>query len=277
MAPKTKQEPPDLDVNDLPTPALDSQDLRMSYRIARGEQGVLTFEPYKSLLLPHWRFRNIPIAQTSSATLWRAFQHYVEAGDLVGADMARKFIQMGMTRAKRYADGASLPAARARHRRYSRAESDRVFYLIDAEWQRVRRSPGRRTDATDLSCCARPSMVCAAIVAEPGTPERWTSTTAAPHTMPRPRLHVTPPTPDYLDATFYDAPDSSSTIPLIPQTTRIGPGTRIDESEINLRTPPSLNPWHPSSTLARRWHISPEEQPSRSVQQSSKPTSTPAP
>ncbi|KAK0911725.1 hypothetical protein LTR91_016160 [Friedmanniomyces endolithicus] len=104
MAPKTKQEPPDLDVNDLPTPALDSQDLRMSYRIARGEQGVLTFEPYKSLLLPHWRFRNIPIAQTSSATLWRAFQHYVEAGDLVGADMARKFIQMGMTRAKRYAN-----------------------------------------------------------------------------------------------------------------------------------------------------------------------------
>ncbi|KAK0345097.1 hypothetical protein LTR91_013787 [Friedmanniomyces endolithicus] len=104
MAPKAKQEPPDLDVNDLPTPALNSQDLRMSYRIARGEQGVLTFEPYKSLLLPHWRFRTIPIAQISSGTLWQAFQHYVKAGDLVGADMARKFIQMGMTRAKRYAN-----------------------------------------------------------------------------------------------------------------------------------------------------------------------------
>jgi len=76
----------------------------MSYRIARGEQGVLTFEPYKSILLPHWRFRTIPIATQSSQTLFNAFEHYVEAGDLVGADMARKFIQMGMTRAKRYAN-----------------------------------------------------------------------------------------------------------------------------------------------------------------------------
>ncbi|KAF2488102.1 hypothetical protein BDY17DRAFT_314851 [Neohortaea acidophila] len=76
----------------------------MSYRIARGEQGVLTFEPYKSLLLPHWRFKTVPIARTSSSTLKAAFDHYVSARDFVGADMARKFIQMGMTRAKRYAN-----------------------------------------------------------------------------------------------------------------------------------------------------------------------------
>ena len=41
---------------DWPTPALESADLRRSYRISRGEQGVLTFEPYKSILQPHWRF-----------------------------------------------------------------------------------------------------------------------------------------------------------------------------------------------------------------------------
>ncbi|TKA64811.1 hypothetical protein B0A55_10554, partial [Friedmanniomyces simplex] len=74
--------PPELDTTTLRTPALDDEDLRMSYRIARGEQGVLTFEPYISLLLPHWRFRTIPIAQTSSSTLWQVFQHYVKAGDL---------------------------------------------------------------------------------------------------------------------------------------------------------------------------------------------------
>ncbi|KAK5121434.1 hypothetical protein LTR85_005266 [Meristemomyces frigidus] len=87
-----------------PTPALNSRDLRMSYRIARGEQGVLTFEPYKSILLPQWRFKTLPIAEASSKTLYNAFTHYVKAGDFVGADMARKFIQMGMTRAKRYAN-----------------------------------------------------------------------------------------------------------------------------------------------------------------------------
>ena len=86
----------------FPTPALDSQDIRFSYEIARGEQGVLTFEPYKSILLPHWRFRTVPIAEESSQTLENAFKHYVGQKDFVGADMARKFIQMGMTRAKRY-------------------------------------------------------------------------------------------------------------------------------------------------------------------------------
>ncbi|CAK3874005.1 Hypothetical predicted protein [Lecanosticta acicola] len=88
----------------FPCPSLTNPSLRFSYTIARGEQGVLTFEPYKSILLPHWRFRTVPIAQTSSETLKSAFDRYVERGDFVGADMARKFIQMGMTRAKRYAN-----------------------------------------------------------------------------------------------------------------------------------------------------------------------------
>ncbi|EME40710.1 hypothetical protein DOTSEDRAFT_82281 [Dothistroma septosporum NZE10] len=88
-----------------PAPALHDTDLRMSYVIARGEQGVLTFQPYKKgILLPHWRFKTVPIAEHSSTTLRSAFDNYVKAGDFVGADMARKFIQMGMTRAKRYAN-----------------------------------------------------------------------------------------------------------------------------------------------------------------------------
>lgn len=37
----------DHDETQWPTPALDNEELRMSYNIARGEQGVLTFEPYK--------------------------------------------------------------------------------------------------------------------------------------------------------------------------------------------------------------------------------------
>ena len=46
----------------------------------------------------------MPIAEKSSTDLKAAFDYYVSAGDLVGADMARKFVQMGMTRAKRYAN-----------------------------------------------------------------------------------------------------------------------------------------------------------------------------
>lgn len=88
----------------FPTPSLASRSVRMTYAIARGEQGVLTFEPYKSILLPHWRFRTVPIAQESSKVLKGAFDFYVHSQDFVGADMARKFIQMGMTRARRYAN-----------------------------------------------------------------------------------------------------------------------------------------------------------------------------
>ncbi|KAL8783641.1 MAG: hypothetical protein Q9213_004501 [Squamulea squamosa] len=78
--------------------------IRMSYRIGRGEQGVLTFEPYKSALLPHWKFRTVPIAKNSSKALWEKFLQYESEDDFVGMDMARKFIQMGMTQAKRYAN-----------------------------------------------------------------------------------------------------------------------------------------------------------------------------
>ncbi|TKA33567.1 hypothetical protein B0A50_00403 [Salinomyces thailandicus] len=110
MAPKKKAKPPQdelpplFDATTLPTPALDSKPLRMTYRIARGEQGVLTFQPYKTHLLPLWRFKTASIATRSSQNLFSAFQFYVTQGDFVGADMCRKFLQMGMTRARRYAN-----------------------------------------------------------------------------------------------------------------------------------------------------------------------------
>ena len=75
-----------------------------SYRIGRGETGVLTYEPYKSALLPLWRFRTPELARKSSSDLWTAFLKYEDEDDFVGMDMARKFLQMGMTRARRYAN-----------------------------------------------------------------------------------------------------------------------------------------------------------------------------
>lgn len=74
------------------------------YRIGRGEQGVLLVEPYKSELLPYWRFRTEAIAKKSAATIYARFEAYLADGDFVGADMARKFLQMGFTRARRYAN-----------------------------------------------------------------------------------------------------------------------------------------------------------------------------
>ncbi len=77
------------------------------YRIGRGEQGVLKVEPYKSEILPHWRFKTPEIARHSADKIYRVFEGYLSADDFVGADMARKFLQMGYTRARRYANHKS--------------------------------------------------------------------------------------------------------------------------------------------------------------------------
>jgi hypothetical protein len=74
------------------------------YRIGRGEQGVLLVEPYKSEILPHWRFKTVAEAEASSAKIYQMFLDYLAAEDFPGADMARKFLQMGWTRARRYAN-----------------------------------------------------------------------------------------------------------------------------------------------------------------------------
>lgn len=74
------------------------------YRVGRGEQGVLLVEPYKGEILPHWRFRTAEVARESAAAIFALFLEYKAAGDFVGMDMARKFLQMGYTRARRYAN-----------------------------------------------------------------------------------------------------------------------------------------------------------------------------
>lgn len=77
------------------------------YRVGKGEQGVLLVEPYKSEILPYWRFKNPEIATKSSEQIYRLFLEYLAEDDFVGADMARKFLQMGYTRSRRYANHKS--------------------------------------------------------------------------------------------------------------------------------------------------------------------------
>ena len=74
------------------------------YRIGKGEQGVLLVEPYKSEILPHWRFKTPQLARKSANRIYKMFLDYHAKNDFVGMDMARKFLQMGYTRSRRYAN-----------------------------------------------------------------------------------------------------------------------------------------------------------------------------
>jgi hypothetical protein len=107
------------------------------YQVGVGEQGVLLVEPYKSELLPHWRFRTPKIAKASSQKLYEMFLDYKAKGDFVGMDMARKFLQMGWTRSRRYANhktGRKWDADRsevlARDEDAIKAESAAIFYEV---------------------------------------------------------------------------------------------------------------------------------------------------
>ncbi|PBB06000.1 DUF4385 domain-containing protein [Salimicrobium humidisoli] len=74
------------------------------YRVGRGEQGVLLVEPYKSEILAHWRFKTPDIARESSEAIYNMYLDYKKNNEFVGMDMARKFLQMGYTRSRRYAN-----------------------------------------------------------------------------------------------------------------------------------------------------------------------------
>ena len=84
-------------------PDLDYRQHPERYPIGHGERGVLTIEPYKSELLPLWRFKTPDIAEQSAADLLQRYADYKAHDDFVGMDMTRKFIQMGYTRSRRYA------------------------------------------------------------------------------------------------------------------------------------------------------------------------------
>ena len=124
------------------------------YRIGKGEQGVLLVEPYKSEILPHWRFKTPDVAKKSANKIYKLFLAYKKQSDLVGMDMARKFLQMGYTRSRRYTNHKSgkkydgpVPASKkgqsGAHGREQlprdidpvKAETASIFY---EKWQKVK-------------------------------------------------------------------------------------------------------------------------------------------
>lgn len=122
----------------------DGVDLRArpeSYRIGRGEYGVFHAEPYKSELLPLWRLKTPAEAKKSAAAILKKFTAYRSAGDFVGMDVARKYLQMGYTRARRYAKypgGRKRDSAPADDLDEDKQRSAQVFHEA---WRRVANDP----------------------------------------------------------------------------------------------------------------------------------------
>ncbi len=78
--------------------------IRKLYRIGRGEQGVLLVRPYTNIICRSWRFKTPQIAKQSAEKIYHMYRGFVALKDFVGMDMCRKFLEMGFTRSRRYAN-----------------------------------------------------------------------------------------------------------------------------------------------------------------------------
>lgn len=126
----------------------DGVDLREhpeAYRIGRGEQGVFHAEPYKGELLPLWGFRDEEVAREAAAAIWSKFLEYRSEGDFVGMDVARTYLQIGYTRARRYAKYKGGKKSQPLEREDPvKARSAEIFYekwraaAEDAEYLRLK-------------------------------------------------------------------------------------------------------------------------------------------
>lgn len=141
-------------------PDIDYKKQPEKYKVGKGEQGVLICEPYKSEIGQYWRFRTVEIAQESSAKIFSLFQDYISKADFVGADMARKYLQMGYTRSRRYANykggkkyekennykplergtGSEEKAKSAAifYEAYRKAKEDPVYSLMKKDWKKTK-------------------------------------------------------------------------------------------------------------------------------------------
>jgi hypothetical protein len=90
-------------VEDGPEYDLDFREHPERYRSTDGEEGAFKIEPYKSELLPLWTIADLEGAEEAAAALHEQYREYREREDFVGMDLARKYLQMGWTRALRYA------------------------------------------------------------------------------------------------------------------------------------------------------------------------------
>ncbi|WP_022834711.1 DUF4385 domain-containing protein [Salisaeta longa] len=117
-----------------------------AYRVQSGEQGVFKVEPYKSALLPHWQFKDEAAAEAAVAALRDKYAAYKSEGDFVGMDMVRKYLQMGFTRAMRYAKypGGQKYDADGTERapqQWADADKRRAAVVFRDAWQAVRDDP----------------------------------------------------------------------------------------------------------------------------------------
>ena len=83
---------------------LQDEETRKLYRIGRGSKEFYWFALYTNDICTHWRFKTPEIAVESANHIFGMYLDYRDEKDFIGMDMCRKFLEMGFTRSRRYAN-----------------------------------------------------------------------------------------------------------------------------------------------------------------------------
>ena len=114
------------------------------YEVGRGCEGVFKIQPYKDELLPLWSYADEGAAEESADALLEAFYDYLDEDDFVGADMARKYLRMGYTRAMRYAKypgGKKYKDGEEREpEEWADSEKRRAAIVFEKAWKEARQN-----------------------------------------------------------------------------------------------------------------------------------------
>ncbi len=71
--------------------------------LAVGSRASSTLSPTKASCCHCWSFKDAEAARESADAIYECFLEYKAERDFVGMDVARKYLQMGYTRSRRYA------------------------------------------------------------------------------------------------------------------------------------------------------------------------------
>ena len=70
------------------------------YPLDMDDEQALQAAPYAARILPYWRYGSTAEAASSAAQLYELYTRYKERGDFVGMDVVRRFLRMGLKRAR---------------------------------------------------------------------------------------------------------------------------------------------------------------------------------
>jgi len=82
----------------------DYRENQEDYIIGDGSFGVLKYLPYKDEIFPCWSFGTYKSAKNSSKKIYKLFKYYLKTKDFPGADLARKYLRMGVSKGISYSE-----------------------------------------------------------------------------------------------------------------------------------------------------------------------------